>query len=170
MPPHLMIGGDVGHLVFEEEPQLLPVPLAPLAAVQTATPGRALRRLRHLRIIGRERLFFKMATAKRLHKHCESCDLSRMKTRELVYLAQRDGCLPVPPQVGRVNVLEDGREGPAGPVGPRAVIAARSYNIAPYEGKDFTLLYPVPSGLPCQQGVVAQGIGSDTLPRFFSSA
>lgn len=38
-PPHLLSPVGVENLVFQEEPQLLPAPLALLAALQTAADG-----------------------------------------------------------------------------------------------------------------------------------
>lgn len=49
VPPHLMGCEGVEHLVFEEEPQPLPFPLALLPALQAAAHGGALHTKRHLR-------------------------------------------------------------------------------------------------------------------------
>ena len=48
MPPHLRACEGVEHLVFQEEPQPLPLPLALLPALQAAANHRALGPQRHL--------------------------------------------------------------------------------------------------------------------------
>lgn len=48
VPPHLTGCEGVEHLVFEEEPQTFPLPLALLPALQAAANGGALNSKRHL--------------------------------------------------------------------------------------------------------------------------
>lgn len=48
MPPHLTGREGVEHLVFEEEPQTLPLPLALLPALQAAAHCGSLHGKRHL--------------------------------------------------------------------------------------------------------------------------
>jgi len=48
VPPHLTGREGVEHLVFEEEPQALPLPLALLPALQAAAHGGALHGKGHL--------------------------------------------------------------------------------------------------------------------------